>query len=75
MKSIMAPPWKYIYNYQDETEQLYNLEKDPLELLNIFDKEPERCDRFKEQLFHWVSQSKKYPPQKIIVPTTNPHYR
>ena len=39
------------------------LEKDPLELLNIFDKERKRCGQFKGQLFHWVSQSKKYPPE------------
>ena len=67
MKSIMTPQWKYIYNYQDEKEHLYNLEKDPLELLNIFDKEPERCDQLKEQLFNWVSQSRQDPPKTKII--------
>ena len=63
MKSIMTPQWKYIYDYQDESEQLYNLEKDPLERSNIFYKEPERCNQLKKQLFQWVSESKKYPPK------------
>jgi arylsulfatase A-like enzyme len=63
MKSIITPQWKYIYDYQDESEQLYNLEKDPLERYNIFYKQPERCKQFKEHLFQWVSESKEYPPK------------
>ena len=67
MKSIMTPQWKYIYNYKDETEQLYNIEKDPLEVNNLVDKEEKLGNVLKEQLFHWVSQSKKYPPRKRSV--------
>jgi arylsulfatase A-like enzyme len=67
LKSIMTPEWKYIFNHQDNTEQLYKIDEDPLELYNIFYKEPERCRQFWKQLFHWVSQSKKYPPRKRSV--------
>jgi arylsulfatase A-like enzyme len=70
MKSIMTPQWKYIYNYKDETEQLYNIEKDPKELYNLFDKEQERIGQFRERLFNWVSQSKKYPPGENLIELT-----
>lgn len=64
MKSIMTPQWKYIYNYEDETEQLYNIAADLLEVDNLVDKEEKQRDWLKEQLFHWVSSAKKYPPRK-----------
>jgi arylsulfatase A-like enzyme len=64
LKSIMTPEWKYIFNHQDDTEQLYKIDEDPLELNNVFYKEPELCRKFWKRLYHWVSQSKKYPPRK-----------
>ena len=67
IKSIMTPKWKYIFNHQDDTEQLYKIDEDPLELYNIFYKEPERCRQLRERLVHWVLQSKKYPPKKRSV--------
>ena len=63
----MTPKWKYIFNHQDDTEQLYKIDEDPLELYNIFYKEPERCRQLRERLVHWVLQSKKYPPKKRSV--------
>ena len=64
VKAIITPQWKYIYNYNDETEQLYNVAEDPLEVDNLVDKEVKQSNSLKEQLFHWVSSAKKYPPQK-----------
>lgn len=61
LKTIMTPEWKYIYNYQDKTEQLYNIKSDPLELNNLVDKKTKQRNQLKEQLFNWVSNSKKYP--------------
>jgi arylsulfatase A-like enzyme len=60
LKTIMTPEWKYIYNYKDKTEQLYNVQSDPLELNNLIDKETTQADQLKKQLFKWVSNSKKY---------------
>jgi arylsulfatase A-like enzyme len=60
LKTIMTPEWKYIYNYKDKTEQLYNVKSDPLELHNLIDKKTKQASQLKEQLFQWVSNSKKY---------------
>lgn len=55
---------KYIYNYKNKTEQLYNIKLDPLELNNLVDKEAMQRNSLKEQLFKWVSRSKKYPTKE-----------
>ncbi len=64
LKSIITPKWKYIYNYRDKTDELYNIKIDPLELNNLTDKEPEKQNQLKSQLFEWVSNSKKYGTEK-----------
>ena len=64
LKTIMTPEWKYIYNYQDKTEQLYNIKSDPLELNNLVDKKTKQRNQLKKQLFNWISNSKKYPSKK-----------
>jgi arylsulfatase A-like enzyme len=64
LKTIMTPKWKYIYNYKDKTEQLYNIKSDPQEIDNLTNKKTELCKQLKEQLFDWVSTAKKYPTKK-----------
>ena len=60
-KAILTDGWKYIYNYNNETEQLYKLKEDPLETNNLAEKETMRCRNLKAQMFEWVSNAKKYP--------------
>jgi len=64
LKTIITPEWKYIYNYQDEAEELYNIKSDPLELNNLANKEPKQRNKLREQLFKWVSNSKKYHTER-----------
>ena len=66
LKTIMTSEWKYIYNYKDKTEQLYNIKADPLESNNLIDKKTEQRNQLKEQLFKWASTAKKYPTQKKL---------
>ena len=64
LKSIITPEWKYIYNYGNNTDELYNIKTDPLELYNLTDKEPEKRNQLRNQLFKWASNSKKYEAKK-----------
>ena len=68
LKTIITPEWKYIYNYRDKTEQLYNIKSDPLEQNNLVDENLSQLNTLKEQLFDWVSTSKKYSPTSILLP-------
>ena len=64
VKTIITPQWKYIYNYESEEEQLFNIIADPLEQNDLSDKKREQCNNLKKKLSNWVSQSKKYPPEE-----------
>jgi len=64
LKTIMTSEWKYIYDYYDNTEKLFNIKSDPFELNNLIDKKIKQANKLKEQLFKWVSNSKKYYPKR-----------
>ncbi len=64
LKTIITPQWKYIFDYNKQTEQLYNIKSDPLELNNLSDKEAKQRNKLKENLFKWVTSSKHYSPKK-----------
>lgn len=62
LKALITPEWKYIYDYKNKTEQLYDVTLDPIEQNNLADERREQCNRLNKKLSSWVSQSKKYPP-------------
>jgi arylsulfatase len=64
LKAIRTPEWKYIYNFKNKTEQLYNITSDPSELKNLINEEENRSKRLKEELFNWITEAKKYPTKK-----------
>lgn len=71
LKAVISSQWKYIYDYTNETEQLYNIKSDPGEITNLADKESDRCIKFKSDLLSWVSGAKKYPVAKQQVQLSN----
>ena len=66
LKAVITPEWKYIYDYEDNTEQLYNVTLDPLERNDFADKKVKQCKKLRKQLFKWVANAKKYPITKPI---------
>ena len=62
LKTIITPEWKYIYDYHNKTEQLYNLTTDPFEQKDMSNNTSTVTRKLREQLFNWVSHSIKYPP-------------
>jgi arylsulfatase A-like enzyme len=63
LKAIISPQWKYVYNYKNKYGRLYNLISDPAEQNNLVEKNSKQGKNLKDQLFHWVSQAKHYPPK------------
>ena len=66
-KTLLTPKWKYIYNYGNKKDQLYHMKSDPLELNNLANKKIKQRNQLKEELFEWVSHSKKYPTRKNAI--------
>ncbi len=64
-RSIIEYPWKYIYNYVTNQQELYNLEKDPKEKVDLTDKELKQSAAMRNRLFHWVENTKMHWDQVI----------
>ena len=47
-RSIQYPPYAYHHKYLNNTEELYNLEADPLELEDVSEKFPNKLDDFRK---------------------------
>ncbi|MHC4872849.1 MAG: sulfatase family protein [Planctomycetota bacterium] len=57
IKMIRTGKWKYVYTLVDghiEDDELYDLEADPDELINLKDKEPEKTQELKNRLMRWM---------------------
>ena len=67
LKAIVTPEWKYIYDYKNKKEQLYNIKDDSKELSNLARKASKKRDELKSILFKWVSHSKKYPLKRQTI--------
>ena len=60
--------WKYIINFKSTSEELYNLDKDPLELNNLIDNEEykEKITLLKNEIFKHIRSEKRFSQIKII---------
>jgi arylsulfatase A-like enzyme len=53
--SVRTHEWKLIENVLLNNLELYNLENDPNELVNLASKYPERCDFYRDKITTWRS--------------------
>jgi len=67
LKAIITPQWKYIYDYEHETGELYNIISDPFEQINLIDTHPAQADNLKDQLFLWMAQARRFPPKNHLL--------
>jgi len=56
-RCIIWKKWKYIRNYFSGSEELYNLEEDPMEEINLSMKEPEQLKVMRTELNNWVKRN------------------
>jgi arylsulfatase A-like enzyme len=51
--------WKYIYSLRDGREELYDLDRDPMEQRNVAAQQSERCARLRQRLAAWAEANRR----------------
>lgn len=64
LKAIFSPPWKYIYDFKNNTGQLYNIRTDSGEIFDRGSTETGVGNQLKDQLFRWVETARRWPTTK-----------
>jgi len=54
-RAVISGKWKYIRRYFEGTEELYNLERDPVEVVNLAYEESDLKESLRNKLSSWVA--------------------
>lgn len=65
-RAFLQGRWKYIRDYLRGMEELYDLESDPMEVLNLASEEPDRLKEMRERLEGWVRGELKGRPDPML---------
>ncbi len=57
-RCLVEFPWKVIYHFYNKATELYNLETDPKEKVDLSAKEPGRAEAMRERLIDWTDSTK-----------------
>ena len=60
--------WKYIEAPEEERRELYDLESDPRERVNLAEREPARAAALAERLARWRRDTPAAPPAASVSP-------
>ncbi|MCD6407562.1 sulfatase [bacterium] len=64
-RGIINGKWKYIRSYLRAEEELYNLETDPVEEINLAHDEKEKLEEMRNTLNDWVRENLKNTPDPL----------
>jgi arylsulfatase A-like enzyme len=68
---VREGPWKYIYDLREGLEELYDLDRDPLEQTNLADTQPDRSVRLRQRLAAWTEANRRqYERLSMLTSTT-----
>ena len=61
-RALRFGPWKLVYFFEDEQYELYHLENDPGEKIDLVNQAPEQLEHMKKLLMEWTSTMKAQNP-------------
>ena len=67
-RAIVQDRWKYIRNYFERMEELYDMGRDPMEVVNLATKEKERVEMMRQRLFSRVNKNLGGQPDPMWLP-------
>ena len=56
IRAVVRDNWKYIC-HRMSGDELYDLTADPMEAINLIDKEPQRAEALRADLFEWIKRN------------------
>ena len=56
-RAVMQGQWKYSLSYFQGIEELYDIKRDPMEVVNLVEEERGRADAMRERLNEWVREN------------------
>lgn len=62
-RAITMPPWRYIESTDGQQRELYNVADDPMECVNLVERDPDRAREFSGKLRGWI-QAHLQPGEK-----------
>ena len=64
-RAVIDKKWKYIRSYLKAEEELYNLEIDPMEEINLAERENKRLKKMRTTVDRWVRENLKREPDPL----------
>jgi arylsulfatase A-like enzyme len=70
LKRAWEKDWRYLFNYKEVIESLFDTKQDPQEYINLINEQSSLGEALKKQLNRWIASSHRYPvAQSTITPS------
>ena len=63
-RALRKGPWKIVYFFEDDRYELYQIEKDPKEKIDLANQEEVKLDELKKLLNQWAAEISAQTPIK-----------
>jgi len=67
LKRAWDKDWRYLFNYKEVVESLFDTEHDPQEHINLINEQSSVGEALKEQLDGWIASSHRYPVGQVEI--------
>ena len=67
LKRAWQKDWRYLFNYREVIESLFDTQHDPQERINLINEQSSLGEALKEQLNRWVASSHRYPVAQVQI--------
>ena len=67
IKRAWKKDWRYLFNFTEVIESLFDTRQDPREHVNLINEQPSLGEELKKQLNRWIASSHRYPVTQVQI--------